>query len=1157
MRETGDAGRWSVQAHAAWDGWVQTGDQAELDRAITSSRAAVLLRGPNSPERPEALYHLLCCLHARLEAVGGTDDLDEAVRVGAELVELGPRHPDYLTIVAVLHHHRYELLGDPAELERAISLGRSATALPPHENSDGTSALNNLAVAIEARYDLDGSITDLEDAIGLHRTSLALRPPGSSRKGSLHNLAGAFCKLFEARGTPEALESAVGYARRAVNARPRDGRDQSKCLSMLARALVERSRRARAPEDLDEAIERARAACDMTPVEHPLRESHLAHLVEALIARSELTSGPEDIEEAVALAGAHATAANPAPDGSKPGALLLMLALFSRYRWNASISHLDEAIAEGWLASEWPDTSSAMSVGPTRLLSELLYHRFRHAGALSDLDAAIDQRRAVLGRSGNGGRTQPTDLSSLGMYLWERFVHTAHASDLDESVTLNRAAVANARHATDRAMCLANLGAVLSARFDRDHLLSDLDESISVTRTALAIDLTSHEQQAGFLANLTSAYVQRFDVVHEPADLDEAITHGRRCMELVDERHPERAKFLLNLGRAYSLRSLLAADPTADRDAAVDAALRAWHSEGAPARHRIPAAQEAAGLLTSSAPHRAVDLMVAAVQMLPAISPRRLTRDDRQRELRGIGTLAAEAASLVLADERYPERERPLRALSLLEVGRAVLIGQSLEGRDDLSSLRASHPDLAARFVELRDLLDQPVDTAHFSSSTSGRQEIPLVTRRRVRERPRLAAEFETLLSHIRAVQGFEAFGRPPAPEELLDAAQRGPVVVLTISEYGCHALLITPNRVIAMALDNLDMDVVGERFDAFQQARDAISLDEDSEGRRAAARTFTQVLEWLWDSVTRPVLDALGLLHQPPPDPAEWPRVYWIPCGALSVFPIHAAGYHAMPDAGKGSQAPQAVIDCVVSSYAPSVRLLLHTRRRAEHTASLSAPSALGIAMPATPGLLDDGRLPYVAGEIAAFRRYFPDATVLEGGAGGAHGPLPAVYDEVRMRMPHHEILHFAGHGEYDLSDPSQSRLLLADHEANPFTVSSLSAVTLARAQLAYLSACNTGSPLSFGLGDESIHLASAFQVAGFNHVVSTLWETDDRTSVVVAETFYSGLGGSDRELDLGHTAHVLHRAVRAVRDGEDRPGSAGRRRHPFLWGPFIHVGA
>jgi tetratricopeptide (TPR) repeat protein len=1153
MRETSDAWRWSAQAHAAWDRWGQTGDQAELDRAITSSRAAVALLGPNSPERPESLYHLLCCLHARLEAVGGAADLDEAIRVGGELVELDPRHSDYLTIAAVLHHHRYKLFDDPAELEQAISLGQSATALPPHESSDGTSALNNLAVAIESRYDLYGSTTDLEDAIGLHQTSLALSPPGSSRKGSLHNLAGAFCKLFEARGTPESLESAVGYARRAVNARPRDGRDQSKCLSVLADALVARSEQTGAPEDLDEAIACARAACDMTPADHPDREQHLAHLVEALIARSELTDGPEDIEEAVDLAGAHVTEANPAPDGSKPGALLLMLALLSRYRWDASISHLDEAIAEGWQASEWSATPSAMSMQQTRTLSELLYHRFRHAGALSDLNAAIDQRRTVLGRPGNERRTQPTDLSSLGMYLWERYVHMAHAPDLDEAVTLNRTAVANARHAADRAMCLANLGAVLSARFDRDHLLSDLDESISVTRTALAIDRNLPEHQAGFLANLTSAHVRRFDVAHEPADLEEAIAHGLRCMELVDERNPERAKFLRNLGRAYAQRSLLSADPTADRDAAVEAVLRAWNSEAAPTRHRIMAAQEAAELLKSSAPHRAVDLMVAAVQMLPASSPRRLTRDDQQRELRGAGALAAEAASLVLADERYPEQERPLRALSLLELGRAVLIGQSLEGRDDLSDLRASRPDLAARFVELRDLLDQPVDTVHFSSSATRRQEVPVGNRSLVRDRPRLTTEFESLLSRIRAMKGFEAFGRPPAPDELLDAAQEGPVVVLTISEYGGHALLITPTGVTAMALDDLDVGVAGEMFDAFQQARETINRDEDSERRRAAVRAFDRVLEWLWDSVTRPVLDTLDLLEEPATGSDGWPRVCWVPCGILSALPVHAAGYHATSDAGNG---PQAVIDCVVSSYAPSVRLLLHTRQRAEHTAPLSKPRALGIAMPATPGLLDDGRLPYVAGEIAAFRRYFPDATVLEGDAGGVHGPLPAVHDEVRTRMPHHEILHFAGHGEYDLSDPSQSRLLLADHETNPFTVSSLSSVTLARAQLAYLSACNTGSPLSFGLGDESIHLASAFQVAGFTHVVSTLWEADDRTSVVVAERFYSCLGGSDRELDLGHTAQVLHRAVRAVREGEDRPGPARRRRHPFLWGPFIHVG-
>jgi CHAT domain-containing protein len=43
--------------------------------------------------------------------------------------------------------------------------------------------------------------------------------------------------------------------------------------------------------------------------------------------------------------------------------------------------------------------------------------------------------------------------------------------------------------------------------------------------------------------------------------------------------------------------------------------------------------------------------------------------------------------------------------------------------------------------------------------------------------------------------------------------------------------------------------------------------------------------------------------------------------------------------------------------------------------------------------------------------------------------------------------------------------------------------------AKLAYLSACSTAENKIDQLADEVIHLASAFQVAGFRHVAGAMW--------------------------------------------------------------------
>jgi CHAT domain-containing protein len=133
---------------------------------------------------------------------------------------------------------------------------------------------------------------------------------------------------------------------------------------------------------------------------------------------------------------------------------------------------------------------------------------------------------------------------------------------------------------------------------------------------------------------------------------------------------------------------------------------------------------------------------------------------------------------------------------------------------------------------------------------------------------------------------------------------------------------------------------------------------------------------------------------------------------------------------------------------------------------------------------------------------------------------------------------------------DPSRSRLLLHDHDTAPLTVAELAPVRLERAQLAYLSACRTAFGAS-RLLDESVHLASAFLLAGFPHVIAASWEIADFLAPSVAADFYARLtdrAGAGR-LDTDHAAEALHHTVRALRTRyPDRPA---------LWAAYLHVGA
>lgn len=86
--------------------------------------------------------------------------------------------------------------------------------------------------------------------------------------------------------------------------------------------------------------------------------------------------------------------------------------------------------------------------------------------------------------------------------------------------------------------------------------------------------------------------------------------------------------------------------------------------------------------------------------------------------------------------------------------------------------------------------------------------------------------------------------------------------------------------------------------------------------------------------------------------------------------------------------------------------------------------------------------------------------------------------------------------------------------------------------------------------LSDESVHLTSAFQIAGFAHVVGSLQPADDQICVSIARSFYSFFvkneGGTDSNRSV---AEAVNHAIRQT--ALEYPNN------PSLWTPFIYLGA
>jgi CHAT domain-containing protein len=438
-----------------------------------------------------------------------------------------------------------------------------------------------------------------------------------------------------------------------------------------------------------------------------------------------------------------------------------------------------------------------------------------------------------------------------------------------------------------------------------------------------------------------------------------------------------------------------------------------------------------------------------------------------------------------------------------------------MEVRIDVSDLENEEPALASRFLSLRDTLDTTFEEPSGGLMSA---ESPLQTwRGEPRGQREMDAELRQVIDWIRTLPGFERFLLPPSAEECMAAADLvgGPIVAINVSRYRCDALLIERNQIRSLRLDRLHESEIDDKVRAMKR----FGID-------------SPILEWLWDVAAGPILSELGF-HTPPAN-EDWPHIWWILTGPLSHLPIHAAGYH-------GNWSSDNVLDRVMSSYTSSIKALVHSRRnktQQQPTTPLGTGGsgqgkstdqgayphhALLVAMPDTPGILTS--LPYACKEVEMIEGICLSMNLQ---------PIrpPARRSEVLQEMRACQIFHFAGHGQSQPQEPSESHILLDDWMTDPLTVADFRSFRFGKNPpfLAFLSACLTSVNDADDLVDEGIHLSGAFHLAGFRNVVGTLWEVSDLHCVDVARIVYETLrdiGMTDYAICLG-----LHHAVRALRD-------------------------
>ncbi|KAI4603139.1 hypothetical protein KJ359_005931 [Pestalotiopsis sp. 9143b] len=1040
-----------------------TGDLEDIEKATQMIQAAIDVTPVNHSSRIILYKHLADHLAEKSEYTEDVAFLTRSLQLLNEALALAPKDHQYIEAIRESTRarldRRYRTTGTEEDLEDGIQFLSSDVHSGTKDAATKSKILFVLGTYFWERFRMRLVMTDLEEAIRLTCKALELSAKNSEKRKMLKDLGSLFYLKYQRTNNLVDLEEAISFAQKAAD-EPWSKLNRAGCLNTLAVVLRARYERTDCLADLERAISLTEEA-DANTLRGPYKPIYLGCLAKHLCARFERTGKMPDLERAIRTA---RTAADIAPMNHPQQKhpeqaeffATLGFCLHLRYLEVEIMPDLDEAIQVMRSAVDITLPGAPAMASVLNSLSIYLSARYRRSNDQSDIEEAVKISLASVKAAPEGHLDRGPVLRTLGERLAELYDKMNDVKDLDEAIKVTRESSECSVNDLDKALAMNRLGQHLAGRSKMTGKIHDLDEAVSVAQNAVS-KVPPGLQRALFLQNLAHHYKNRWREVPTTTDIDAAIKVAEEAIENTPIDHPERAQMWRTLGFMWENkfgRSHFAPD----MQRAISCHKSAVEQSNARMVVRIDASTDVLRCCVEvSEWGQAFEALEIAVNLTPMLVSRSLRNSDKQHLLSQVVGLASDAAAIA-----FNASKTPCVALRLLEQGRGLLATSMEEMRADVAALRKEHPDMAEEFYHLQGELT--LQSTHEKTGLPGDRQSTLHVRT---SQPYQADRaFEQLLTNIRKIPEFEAFLLPPTIAELQAAATSGPIVVVNISAHRCDAILVERNRVRMLPLPDLSSTDIEEK-----SLRDDLGSPE--------------VLIWLWNVVAEPTLTALGLDRCISSE--DWPRLWWIPMGSLSKFPLHAAGRH---EDGSG----KTVLDRVMSSYGSSVKAIINSRRHSAPSANLgSSARALLVSMKHTPSYAPLKFADLEAKMVEDICKAIPLSTVTPG----------QLRKDIVTELPNCSIFHFAGHGHVDMANPSQSYLAVYD---DTITVSALLEMNLRERSpfLAYLSACGTGQIKDDRFLDESIHLISACQLAGFRHVVGTLWEVNDELCVDMARIMY-----------------------------------------------------
>jgi tetratricopeptide (TPR) repeat protein len=469
-------------------------------------------------------------------------------------------------------------------------------------------------------------------------------------------------------------------------------------------------------------------------------------------------------------------------------------------------------------------------------LSLMLGKQHDLTGSTDDLNKAIEAAQQAVDNAPAQGSSRATYCATLGLLLGRKFSHSGKMEDLNLSIAAKEVGI-KALPANDfnRMVQVTNLSASFIHRWGELRNIEDLHRAIEIIDPVLTSMPESYYYRWACLGAHANTHMRLYIHTNEIEHLHQAVKSSILSLKHAPLDHPERPRLCQITGQNSIARHSATGD-NADAEQAFRVDMEGWDCEVGVLSYRILCAQGAAYVLGLKLKWQEANILLEkAINLLPVVSPRSLKNEDKQRLLESFAGLASEGAATALNAGR-----EAYDALKLLEVGRGIIGGLLLEMRTDISDLKDDYPALADEFVSLRD------DLGGFNIETSVSESVSAWKPDSVR-RVEIDKRFNEVIAAIRTLPNFQNFLGPPSEKELQAAADRGPIAVINVTPNRCDAFLIECHQIRVLNLPDL-----------YEEELHAKAVEIRNSG------TTLALLQWLWDNIAFPVMEALGFRDVP-----------------------------------------------------------------------------------------------------------------------------------------------------------------------------------------------------------------------------------------------------------------------------------------------------